>query len=73
MARMQTKRLKALIVHLEKEGATVRDSGSNGIVVYPRDKSQSPISLSVTTSDHRAWKNARSLIERAGHTYPFSD
>lgn len=70
----QGKRLKALIVHLQREGATVRATHQSGkIMIYPADKTKEPIAVHATPGDHRNSKNLKSMIERAGHTYPFSD
>lgn len=69
----QGKRMKVLIVHLQKEGATVRPATSGGYVIYPADKSKSPITVHNSPSDHRTSKNLKAMIERAGHTYPFTD
>lgn len=69
----QGKRIKALIVHLQREGATVRMGDSGGVMIYPADKNKPPIAVHSTPSDHRANKNLKRLIERSGHTYPFND
>lgn len=69
----QGKRIKALTVHLEREGATVRFASNGGVVIYPADKTHPPIAVHATPSDHRGGKNLKSLIERSGHTYPFPD
>lgn len=37
-----------------------------GWMVYPADKSQSPIAIHGTPSDHRAWKNILGRLRRAG-------
>lgn len=37
-----------------------------GWMIYPADKSQSPIAVHGTPSDHRAWKNILGRLRRAG-------
>lgn len=37
-----------------------------GWMLYPPDKSLSPVLIHATPSDHKAWKNTRALLKKRG-------
>ncbi|SMY01285.1 hypothetical protein [Brevibacterium aurantiacum] len=59
------KDLKKLRTALEKQDARIIEKKS-GWMVYPPDRNGTPVMIHLTTSDHRAMKNARSLLRKAG-------
>ncbi|MFT3905651.1 MAG: hypothetical protein QM718_05040 [Steroidobacteraceae bacterium] len=63
---MNSKEIKALIADAQKwQGWRVVEIKA-GWILYPPDKSIPGITVHKTPSDHRAWKNTRSLLRRAG-------
>lgn len=62
------KRKKIILTHLEKQGAQVVQT-TKGWQVYLPDGNI--VTMHRTESDHRAERNARSYVLRAGLTWPF--
>lgn len=63
-----TKRNRIIIADLEKQGARVRETKA-GFIVFFADGSS--MSLHGSESDHRAEKNTRARVLRAGLTWVF--
>ncbi len=63
-----SKRIKIVITDLEKQGARVRETRSGFMVFFPDGSS---MTMHGTESDHRAEKNTRSRVLRAGLTWVF--
>ncbi|MEQ1701739.1 MAG: hypothetical protein ABMA25_16645 [Ilumatobacteraceae bacterium] len=60
------KELNEMIDTVIAQGWTVRER--NHLTLYPADKTQRPVIVPRTPSDHRGIKNARSEIRRSGGT-----
>lgn len=66
---MASKRIKIIITSLEKQGCVIRETKSGYLVRPPGGGEQ--FAIHGTESDHRAEKNTRSRVHRAGLTWPF--
>jgi hypothetical protein len=64
-----SKRNRILITSLEKQGCIVRITKTGGWFVQFPNGSSMPVHN--TDSDHRAEKNTRARVLRAGLTWPF--
>jgi hypothetical protein len=58
--------LQRLIVLARSQGWSVERTESGHIGFYPADASKSPVHTGTTPSDHRALKNLRAQLRRAG-------
>ena len=67
---MVSKRLRIIINSLEDQGCVVRETKS-GWLVRPPAKDAEQFAIHGTESDHRAEKNTRARVLRAGLTWPF--
>lgn len=65
---LSQKELRALLTHLEKQGARVKET-SDGFQILPPDGGQI-IHFHVSTSDKRAANNMRARVKKAGMTWP---
>lgn len=63
-----SKRNRIIITDLEKQGARVRETKAGYIIFFPDGSS---MSLHGSESDHRAEKNTRARVLRAGLTWVF--
>lgn len=66
---MASKRLKILLLSLDKQGCRVVET-TKGYQVFPPSGSE-PITIHKTTSDWRAEKDVRARVRRAGLDWPF--
>lgn len=62
---MANKDMKALIEALVAQGWRV-EQGRKHLMAYPPNKEASPVTLSATPSDHRAFANMVSLLRQRG-------
>jgi len=60
------KELKKLFRELENQGWRIKRR-TNGVMAFPPDKTQSPVMIHLTTSDHRAWANMLTELRRRGY------
>lgn len=67
---MASKRLKIIIMSLEKQGCVVREV-KGGWLVRPPSKDAEQFTIHGTESDHRAELNTRARVKRARLTWPF--
>lgn len=63
-----SKRNRIIITDLEKQGARVKETKAGYIIFFPDSSS---MSLHGSESDHRAEKNTRARVLRAGLTWVF--
>lgn len=63
-----TKRMRIVLVSLERQGCEVTPTNKGWFVKFPNGDS---MTLHRTDSDHRAERNTRSRVKRAGLTWPF--
>lgn len=61
------KQLKIVMMGLEKQGCSIRDTKSGYMILLPEGGS---VTFHKSTSDHRAVLNMRSRIKRAGLDWP---
>lgn len=59
------KKISDLLINLGKQGWTV-ERRKKHIVVFPPDKKQSPVTIAITPSDHRAFANVKSMCRQRG-------
>lgn len=62
------KRLRAIIMGFERQGARIKETKS-GYVIYPPDGGQ-PFAMHGTESDVRAERNTKARAARAGLKWP---
>lgn len=62
------KRIKVILVSLERQGCGVERRSRGWFIKFPNGDSTV---IHVTDSDHRAEKNTRSRVLRAGLEWPF--
>ena len=65
VATSQRKEVERIIEALERQGWKVRAGGKHWMV-YPADKSQSPVAFPRTPSDYRSVKNMIAELRRKG-------
>jgi hypothetical protein len=56
--------MRELALAAIEQGCRYKVSSHNGLVVYP--PTGPPVTLALTASDHRAWKNVRGQLRRGG-------
>jgi hypothetical protein len=59
--------MKAIVKGLAQQGCVIKDTAKGWMVYCPNGEM---VSMHKTPSDHRALRNARSRIKRAGLTWP---
>jgi hypothetical protein len=62
------KQMKVLLLKLEKQGCTVKPTKAGYLILMPNGDT---VTFHRTPSDHRATKNMRARILRAGLEWPF--
>lgn len=70
---MSKREMKDLVKALIEAGWRVEDTKDGWVVKHPTETDSRlypPIHLHKTTSDHRAWRNARSLLRKQGFDWP---
>jgi hypothetical protein len=65
---MTASKIERLVAGLHKQGVTSRRVGAGGHLLYLPGGATATVHTS--PSDHRAMKNLRSKVERAGLTWP---
>ncbi len=63
-----SKRLRIILVNLERQGCVVERRKQGWFVKFPNGESTT---IHLTESDHRAEKNTRARVLRAGLSWPF--
>lgn len=65
---MVSKRMRIVLVSLENQGAVIAPTNKGYFVKFPNGDS---MTVHRTESDHRAEKNIRARVKRAGLNWPF--